>query len=428
MRVDWNLSLTGEEKSHRDIKDVSKIMESVTTINRLFKQEARVVHIITHQGRKGSKGFTSTKLHADVLSRALRPYHIPVKYAGDFDDGFDNLENCLKDQRRGYVYVWDNIRKLEHETDAFKDIDLFGSDKNKVNEIIEQKMEAIPIAKLILKYCDPETTAYVNDAFAANHRVDQLSIGPLGKFLINNGYEFFYGPSFNDEMSKINLLKREMEASEINFFFGGAKIKDYVKMMPELLNKYPKSHVFTSGPLALAILKYGENKDIGDMNHKLIKEVEGNDMGEKLGETYNKFKNRIHLPSSFMVVENGHEIVNGKETERDIDSLHGSIVVDIGNRTIEDYEKILKIRHSAVNLINGGCGFHEGGFVCGTVKIFEHTRENGSFVAVVGGDANLMWNRHANDISEPDIRSTSGKAFLNGVLQDEIDLKRFLGV
>jgi hypothetical protein len=62
------------------------------------------------------------------------------------------------------------------------------------------------------------------------------------------------------------------------------------------------------------------------------------------------------------------------------------------------------------------------------VKIFEHTRKNGSFVAVVGGDANLMWNKHANEISEPDVRSTSGKAFLNGVLQDEVDLKRFLGV
>jgi phosphoglycerate kinase len=427
VRVDWNLSLTGDEKSHRDVKDVSKIMENVTTINHLFKHGARTVHIITHQGRPGKSDFTSTRIHSDILSRALRPYHINVKYVGDFDKGLDNLESCLKDQRNGYVYVWDNIRKLDDETKAFEDIDLL--DKNiQVDKVLEEKMSKIPIVKLILKYFDPKTTAYVNDAFATNHRINQLSIGPLGKYLMNNGYEFFYGPTFNDELAKINLLKKEMDASEINFFFGGAKIEDYVKLMPKMLEKYPTSHVFASGPLALALLKYGENKEIGDMNLKLIKEVEGNDMGQKLGDAYNKYKSRIHLPSSFMVVESGQEPVNGNEVEKDTDSLHGTFVVDIGNKTVEDYERMLKIRHSAVNLINGGCGFHQGGFVCGTVKIFEHTRENGSFVAVVGGDANLMWNKHATEISEPDVRSTAGKAFLNAIVKDEIDLKKFLGI
>ena len=73
LRVDWNLSLTGDEKSYKDIKDVSKIMESVITVRHLFRYGAKTVNIITHQGRPGSKSLTSTRLHADVLSRALRP-------------------------------------------------------------------------------------------------------------------------------------------------------------------------------------------------------------------------------------------------------------------------------------------------------------------------------------------------------------------
>lgn len=428
MRVDWNLSLTGNEKSHREINDVSKVMESVTTINHIFKYGVRNIHIITHQGRPGSKGFTSTKLHANLLSRVLKSYGISVKYAGDFDDGMESLENCLKEQRKNYVYVWDNIRKLSDETEAFKGLDIMDSNKRKVNNAIEERMKNIELAKLILKYCPPDNTVYVNDAFATHHRVNQLTVGPLGRFLKDNGYTFFYGPSFNDEMAKINLLKREMNNSKVNFFFGGAKIKDYVKIIPKLLKAYPNSHVFSSGPLALAFLKFGKKKDIGEMNQKLVKEIEGNGLGEKLADVYKKYKSRIHLPSSFMGVEECDEVCPGKEVERDIDSLKSIFVVDIGEKAIEEYEKILKVRHSAVNLINGGCGFHEGGFVNGTLKIFEHTKENGSFVAVVGGDANTTWNKHGSGIGEPDIRTMAGKAFLNAIFHNEIPLKTFMGV
>jgi 3-phosphoglycerate kinase len=126
-----------------------------------------------------------------------------------------------------------------------------------------------------------------------------------------------------------------------------------------------------------------------------------------------------------MVIENG-DLSNGKEVEKDVDSLKNSFVVDIGAKAIEDYEKILKVRHSSVNIINGGCGFHEGGFVNGTVKIFEHTMNNGCFVAIVGGDANLTWNMHVVDLGEPDVKSTAGKAFLNAVVHDELPLKKFM--
>ncbi len=424
MRVDWNLSLNGEEVSHSDISDVSKIMKSVTTIQHLFKHGARTVHMITHQGRPGSRGFTSTKFHADVLSRALKPYNIRVEYAGDFTEELKNLELCLKNQREGHVYVWDNIRKLAYESEAFKDVDLLDHDTEKVRSLVNARMKEIPLVKVITERCRPEDTVYINDAFATHHRVSHLSIGPLGMFLRDNGYDFFYGPTFNDELAKVNLLKREMNSSETNFFFGGAKIKDYVKLIPNLLNSYPDSNVFASGPLALALLKFGEGRDIGDRNLDLIEEVHGNGLGKELGRIYKKHKNRIHLPSSFMVVEG--KVVSGEEVEVDIDSLSNAFVVDIGNKTIKDYEEILRRRHSSVNLINGGCGFHEGGFVDGTLKIFEHTRDNGSFVVVIGGDANLTWSNHAVDIDEPDIRSMAGKAFLNAIVHDEIPLKRFM--
>jgi 3-phosphoglycerate kinase len=424
MRVDWNLSLTGKERSFKDINDISKILRSVTTIRTIFKRGAKNVHIITHQGRPGSSGFRSTEMHAKAVSKELKPYGIKVKYVGDFTEDLKSLENCLKNQKSGYVYVWDNIRKLEHETELFEGIDLFDTEIEDIRVFIEKKINDLHLVKLITNYCKPERTVYINDAFAAHHRVNHLSLGPLALFLKDKGYGFFYGPAFNDELAKINLLRREMNNTETNFFFGGAKIKDYMKLIPNLLNSYPDSNVFASGPLALALIKFGQGKNIGKKNHKLLKDVKG-DLRNKLGEIYKKYKHRIHLPSTFMVIENG-DLSNGKEVEKDVDSLKNSFVVDIGAKAIEDYEKILKVRHSSVNIINGGCGFHEGGFVNGTVKIFEHTMNNGCFVAIVGGDANLTWNMHVVDLGEPDVKSTAGKAFLNAVVHDELPLKKFM--
>ena len=114
MRVDWNLSLTGKEKTHREISDLSKIMESVGVIMDLFSWGARSIHIITHQGRPGKKDFASTRMHAIALSESLKGFN--VRHVC----GCKSIKKYLRNPEENTVYVWENIRMLDYELSAFE--------------------------------------------------------------------------------------------------------------------------------------------------------------------------------------------------------------------------------------------------------------------------------------------------------------------
>lgn len=203
VRVDYNVPM--EEKEGRMvINDVTRIRETLPTLNLLIEKGARII-LAAHLGRPDGKRESSLSLKpvAEKLSELLgRPVQFVDECVGEKALA---AANSLKD---GDVLLLENVRFHAQEED-------------------NDPVFAAQLAQL----CQ----AYVNDAFGAAHRAHASTCG-VARIVSAWGGSCAAGLLMERELK---FLGDELEnpARPFVVILGGAKVSDKIKVIDRLLEK-----------------------------------------------------------------------------------------------------------------------------------------------------------------------------------------------
>jgi phosphoglycerate kinase len=335
LRVDFNVPL-----KEGIIQDDTRIVKALKTIKYLMEKGAKLI-IASHLGRpKGEvKPEFSLKPVADKLSELINKKVIfPGKVIGE------EVDSIKKNFESGDILLLENTRYMPGET------------KNEES-----------LSKELAKGVD----IYVNDAFGASHRAHASVVGVASfvkiaamGFLISKELEYLSMATESPKKPYIAIL-------------GGAKVKDKIPVMENLLDKVDA--ILVGGGMAYTFLKakgYEIGKSLFDSEHF-----------EKAKEIMKKAEEKgveILFPIDHLCVK---EIKENAETIVFDDNIGNDYIgVDIGEKTIEKY--IRKIKSAKLIVWNGPMGVFEiSEFSKGTFEIAKTVAESEGISIIGGGDS-----------------------------------------
>jgi phosphoglycerate kinase len=342
LRVDFNMPL---DKKTLDIMDDTRIRLALPTIKELIDKKAKIV-ILAHQGKQGSWDFTSLQKHAHMLQQLLGTNVTFV------DDVFgEKAKQAITTMKPGTIVFLDNVRKYLGETE-------------------KKKPEEHARSELVTALA-PLADFYVNDAFAAAHRA-QCSLTGFTVVLPSAA-----GRLMQKELTALEKVLSHPEKPSI-FLFGGAKFADVVVTIDRLLSNKTADQVLLTGLTANAFLK-AKGFNLGQKNEQAFSEEGTPEVFSGIQKVYTKFEKQIHLPIDFAIEE------NGKRKEISLKDLPApNNLFDIGEKTVQEYEKILSTAKTI--FISGPCGVFENPlFRKGTEEIFQFITHSKAFSIAGGG-------------------------------------------
>ncbi len=342
LRVDFNMPL---DKKTLDIIDDTRIRLALPTIQELIKKKAKIV-ILAHQGKQGSWDFISMDKHAKTLQRLLGKNVMFV------DDIFgDKAKNAIKNLKPGDIVFLDNVRKFAGET--------------------EKKPAEEHAKSELVRNLAPLADFYVNDAFAAAHRA-QCSLTGFTAVLPSCA-----GRLMEKELTTLEKAVNNPAKPSV-FLFGGAKFADVIVTIDRVLSKKIADKVILTGLTANAFLK-AQGMDLGEKNEAAFGEDGTPELFSEIEKVFSKYKNEIYLPVDFAIEE------NGKRKEIDLKDLPATNnLFDIGEKTMKNYEKVLK--NAKTVFLSGPCGVFENPlFRKGTEEIFKFIASSKAFSIAGGG-------------------------------------------
>jgi phosphoglycerate kinase len=342
LRVDFNMPL---DKKTLDIMDDTRIRLALPTIKELIDKKAKIV-ILAHQGKQGSWDFTSLQKHAHMLQQLLGTNVTFV------DDVFgEKAKQAITTMKPGTIVFLDNVRKYLGETE-------------------KKKPEEHARSELVTALA-PLADFYVNDAFAAAHRA-QCSLTGFTVVLPSAA-----GRLMEKELTALEKVLSHPEKPSI-FLFGGAKFADVVVTIDRLLSNKTADQVLLTGLTANAFLK-AKGFNLGQKNEQAFSEEGTPEVFSGIQKVYTKFEKQIHLPIDFAIEE------NGKRKEISLKDLPApNNLFDIGEKTVQEYEKILSTAKTI--FISGPCGVFENPlFRKGTEEIFQFITHSKAFSIAGGG-------------------------------------------
>ncbi|MEM0022184.1 MAG: phosphoglycerate kinase, partial [Archaeoglobaceae archaeon] len=207
---------------------------------------------------------------------------------------------------------------------------------------------------------------FVNDAFSAFHRSHASLVGFIPVL-----------PSFIGRLAEkeINALSRALKPGRTAFVLGGAKIKDPIKVMKNVLQNGIAEKVFLTGVVANYFLMLKGFK-IGKENEKVVEDNKEGVKDEEARLLLEKFGNKIVLPVDFGVERSGvrEDIAVEKFTGE-------GKIKDIGVETVNEFAS--QIPEFETVVINGTAGVYEDNkFSLGTYEILKSASKT---YAIVGG-------------------------------------------
>ena len=319
LRLDFNVPV-----ENGVIKDNSKIVKSLRTINYLLQNNCKVV-ILSHFGRIKSeedKLKNSLKVVGKELANLLKR---DVKF---LDNCYgDKVKNIVDNSSLGEVILLENTRFMDVPTKKESGNDL-------------------ELAKYFASLGD----VYINDAFGSMHRAHASTAG-IAKFLPHA-----IGFLVMDELEHLNILVHGTP-HPFTVFMGGAKVDDKLPIIKSLIDRC--DYLLLGGGIANSFLK-AKGADVGAS----IATNDENVLNE-LRELMNKNRGKIVLPVDF--------------------TIDDGVIYDLGNKSIDLYKKYLE--NSELVFVNGTCGkFEDERFMEGTENLFRILSGVHAKVIVGGGD------------------------------------------
>ena len=319
LRLDFNVPV-----ENGVIKDNSKIVKSLKTINYLLENNCKVI-ILSHFGRIKSeedKLKNSLKVVGKELANLLKK---DVKF---LDNCYgDKVKNIVDEASLGEVILLENTRFMD----------------------VPEKKESgndLELAKYFASLGD----IYINDAFGSMHRAHASTAG-IAKFLPHA-----IGFLVIDELNHLNVLVHGTP-HPFTVFMGGAKVDDKLPIIKSLIDRC--DYLLLGGGIANSFLK-AKGADIGNS----LATSDANVLDE-LRELMDKNKGKIVLPVDF--------------------TIDDGVIYDLGNKTIDLYKKY--IDNSKIIFVNGTCGkFEDERFTEGTENLFKALANTTGKVIIGGGD------------------------------------------
>jgi len=335
VRVDFNVPL---DKS-LNITDDSRIKGALPTIQYLIGQNAKVI-LMSHLGRPDGK----VKEESRLAPVAKRLGELLARKVIKLDDCIGpEVEKAVSLMKPKDVILLENLRfhPEEEENDA-------------------------EFAKKLASLAD----VFVNDAFGTCHRAHASTEGitkylpAVSGFLVDKEIEYFEKATRDPAKPYIAIL-------------GGAKVSDKIGVITNLMNKVDT--ILIGGAMAYTFLK-SEGVNIGKSKLEADKVDLAKDILSKA-----KAKNvRILLPVDHVVADKVDasaktKIVNTREIPE------GEIGLDIGPKTIAEFENVLKDARTVV--WNGPVGFFEiKPFSKGTEELAKFLTHTKATTIIGGGD------------------------------------------
>lgn len=333
MRVDFNVPLDDKQ----NITDDIRIRAVLPTIKYAIDKGAKVI-LMSHLGRPDGKVDEKMRL-APAAKRLQELLGYPVLALKECIG--DDVKKAVSGMKNGDVVLLENLRFHAEE------------EKNDAN-----------FAKELASLGD----VFVNDAFGTAHRAHASTEGVT-----------HYLPSVAGFLmeKEIEYLGNAMDKPKRPFvaILGGAKVKDKIKVIDNLLNKIDA--LLIGGGMAYTFLKV-KGKTIGAS--KLDKD--GYDTAKSALDKAAKKNIPMLLPIDNIIADKFDANANTKLVGEDIPD--GWMGLDIGPKTIKLFEDKLKTAKTIV--WNGPLGvFEMDKFVKGTEEIAKFIAGLNGVVSVIGG-------------------------------------------
>jgi len=364
VRVDFNCAVENGK-----IIPGERIEAHSQTIKKISEKGAMAI-ILAHQGREGNEDFLNLEQHAKLLEEYIG---MPVKYVNDILG--EKAKNAIENMKDGDILLLENVRVLACE-----------STKN----------------GSIIDVLSPLVDYYVLDALSVAHRAHSSVVGFSDKM------PSFYGDVLADEIKAIESVK---DVTDVTFILGGSKVKDSFSIMNGWLSDGRAKKFLVGGALSILLLK-AEGKSIGD-SEEYFNEAELGQYLDDAKEILDKYKDKIELP-----VDVGLKI-DDERIESDTDRIEKGQIFDIGEKTAENYRKII-LESSAV-VMNGPMGVYEiDEFSKGTKTVLDAISEAKGYSLLGGGHTITAIKKLNIDKSGFSYISLAGKALIEYLCGKEL--------
>lgn len=335
IRCDFNVPIENGK-----IIDDTRIKAALKTINYCLDKNCAVI-LMSHLGRIKTKEDKKEKTLEPVAERLSSLLNKDVIFIDETHG--KKLEKACENLKSGEVLLMENTR--------FEDLD--GKKESNCDEELS-------------KYWASLGDIFIDDAFGCSHRRSASNVG-ISEHL-ETGLGFLMQKEI-DTLSELNSPKRPFSV-----ILGGKKVEDKIGVIKSLAEK--ADYILIGGGMAFTFLK-AEGFDIGSS-------VVDNEKLSFCKEIIDKYEDKIILPVDMITVKEFKNTGN-YETKDITEFALDDIGVDIGPRTVKNFEKIL--RKSKTVFWNGPLGVYEFTFFRkATEDILKFIVENNIKTVLGGGD------------------------------------------
>lgn len=360
MRVDFNVPME-EKNGTMVVTDVTRIKETLPTINLLVSKGARVI-LASHLGRpKGKKDPTmSLKPVAEKLQEMIGK---PVAFVDDCIGS--KVEEAVAKLNDGDILLLENTR--------------FYAEEEANDPVFSEKLAAF-------------ADVYVNDAFGSAHRAHSSTEG-VARVIASRGGVCAAGLLMEKELK---FLGEELENPKKPFvvILGGAKVSDKIGVIDKLLEK--ADSILIGGAMAYTF-RLAQGHKVG----KSLVEPDKTGVALQALEKAKARKVNFMLPVDDVVAvpvktdkldKKGKPVIEyqNPRVNSGLDCPDDCAGLDIGPETVKRYSDV--IMQAKTILWNGPMGlFEDKQFAAGTNAIAkavaEATQSKGALSIIGGGDS-----------------------------------------
>ena len=369
LRADLNAPMKQDANGVMQITDDGRLKASVTTINDLRKNNAKII-VLAHLGRP--KGERKPELSLKPIAKRLGELvGTPITFIDDLN-GSDTLTivNALKP---GEIAMVENIRYEKDETS-------------------KDATERQKLAKVLATLGD----VFVIDGFGVVHR-EQASVTDIARLLPKAAGRLVQA----EQKAFDKVLNNPVRPYVV--VLGGSKVSDKLGVINNLISKVDK--LLIGGGMAFTFLK-AQGFEVGDS----LLEIDRIEEVKQLIKTAQEKNVEIVLPVDVVISKE----LDGSAPVSVVDAHQipvGQKGLDIGPKTSELFAT--KIRDAKTVVWNGPMGvFEVNAFASGTKTVAQALANSDAYSVVGGGDSAAAIRLLGLDESKFDHISTGGGASL----------------